>query len=75
MGIPRDFTKNGEEPWHSPRKIDKTVGMSPKKGHQKSGSLTFVASGNLAGKSYLLLTGEFAYYHEKGKARWKVVKN
>eukprot|EP00913_Durusdinium_trenchii_P012342 g11586.t1 len=23
--------------------------------------------GNLAGKSYLILTGEFAYYHEKGK--------
>lgn len=25
--------------------------------------------GNLAGKSYLILSGEFVYYHEKGKAR------
>ncbi len=29
----------------------------------------FAAPGNLAGKSYLILSGEFVYYHEKGKAR------
>lgn len=26
------------------------------------------AAGNLAGKTYLILSGEFVYYHEKGKA-------
>ena len=26
------------------------------------------SAGNFAGKSYLILSGEFVYYHEKGKA-------